>query len=58
MAAFPDVGLSDLQVGSVTFEIEGMLWAQPLPLNLYLETELDLEVGQANVRERGHSGSR
>ena len=46
------------EVGSVTFEIEGMLWAQPLPLSLYLETELDLEIGQANVRERGHSGFR
>ena len=33
---------TDRAVGAVTFEIEGMLWAQPLPLSLYLETELDM----------------
>ena len=28
---------------ALTFEIEGSLWAQPLPLQLYLKTEIDLE---------------
>lgn len=31
--------------------IEGRLWAQPLPLNLYLQTELDLETGLVTVME-------
>lgn len=38
---------------ALTFEIEGDLWAQPLPLQLYLRTEIDLENGQANVEEAG-----
>ncbi len=31
--------------------IEGRLWAQPLPLNLYLQTELNLETGAVTVVE-------
>lgn len=37
------------------FEIEGQLWAQPLPLQLFLKTELDLETGQVTVDERSSS---
>lgn len=33
------------------FEIEGDLWAQPLPLQLYLKTEIDLESGQVKIEE-------
>lgn len=33
------------------FEIEGDLWAQPLPLALYLKTEIDLESGQVHIQE-------
>ena len=33
------------------FEIEGELWAQPLPQKLLLRTELDLESGQVRVEE-------
>jgi type VI secretion system protein ImpF len=33
------------------FEIEGELWAQPLPQKLLLRTELDLESGQVRVQE-------
>lgn len=36
---------------AMLFIIEGKLWAQPLPLNLYLETELDLETGTVTVAE-------
>lgn len=43
---------------ALTFEIEGDLWAQPLPLQLYLKTEIDLESGQVKLedshRPRGH----
>lgn len=36
---------------AMLFIIEGKLWAQPLPLNLYLQTELDLETGTVTVAE-------
>jgi type VI secretion system protein ImpF len=36
---------------SLTFEIEGELWGQPLPQQLYLKTEIDLESGQVKVEE-------
>lgn len=40
---------------TLTFEISGDLWAQPLPLQLYLKTEIDLESGQVKIEEAGHS---
>jgi type VI secretion system protein ImpF len=36
---------------SVVFNIESEMWAQPIPLNLYLKTEVDLETGKFNVSE-------
>jgi type VI secretion system protein ImpF len=36
---------------SVSFLIEGQLWAQPLPVDLYLSTDLDLETGTATLTE-------
>jgi type VI secretion system protein ImpF len=39
----------------VEFEIHGQLWAQPVPLEILLRTQLDLEAGQAVVREVGGS---
>lgn len=35
----------------IEFEIRGFLWAQPIPLELLLRTQLDLEAGQVMVRE-------
>lgn len=35
------------------FEIEGDLWAQPIPLRLFLRTEVDLETGNVTVLDRG-----
>ncbi len=35
----------------IEFEISGLLWAQPIPLELLLRTQLDLEAGQVKVRE-------
>jgi type VI secretion system protein ImpF len=32
-------------------EISGQLWAQPLPLELLLRTEIDLETGQVEVAD-------
>ena len=33
----------------IVFEIEGQLWAQPLPEHLYLKTILDLELGNIEI---------
>lgn len=35
----------------LTFHIEGQLWAQPLPVNLYLSTDVDLETGSTTINE-------
>ena len=37
---------------SVIFEIEGELWAQPVPLRIFLKTELDLETGDVHIADR------
>ena len=34
---------------ALTFEIEGELWAQPVPERLYLRTEVDLENGNVAI---------
>lgn len=36
---------------ALVFEIEGDLWAQPVPLELFLKTEVDLESGNIAVTE-------
>jgi len=40
---------------ALTFAIDGELWAQPLPLHLYLRTEIDLESGHAAVSDAERS---
>ena len=35
---------------AINFDIEADLWAQPLPLHLYLKTELDLETGEMTLK--------
>ena len=35
----------------IEFEIRGFLWAQPVPLELLLRTQLDLEVGQVEITD-------
>lgn len=44
---------SKMSNNAMTFEIEGDLWSQPLPLRLYLKTELDLETGIMDVMDKG-----
>ena len=34
---------------AMTFDIEGELWADPVPLHVYLKTELDLESGGIKI---------
>lgn len=41
---------------TLTFEIEGELWAQPVPLRIFLKTELDLELGEVRVLEQSGAG--
>jgi type VI secretion system protein ImpF len=36
---------------ALVFEIEGELWAQPIPLHLFLETSIDVETRHAVVAE-------
>jgi type VI secretion system protein ImpF len=42
---------------TLSFEISGDLWAQPLPLQLYLKTEVDLENGQVRIEETSPSSA-
>ena len=37
----------------VGFRISGQLWAQPVPLELMLHTDIDLETGRVEIRETG-----
>lgn len=38
---------------ALAFEIEGDLWMQPLPLRLYLRSEIDLETGHVELTDLG-----
>jgi type VI secretion system protein ImpF len=51
--------VSELQMDHhniVSVEIRGNLWAQPVPLELLLRTELDLETGKVELCDLGGSG--
>lgn len=37
---------------SLQIEIEAELWAQPVPLRMFMKTELDLEIGAVHLTER------
>jgi type VI secretion system protein ImpF len=41
---------------ALSFSIEAELWAQPIPLRLFLKTEIDLEDGNAVVVDAGSPG--
>lgn len=43
------LGYDQMNHNALSFEIEGDLWAQPMPLRLLLKTELDLETGHVQV---------
>lgn len=36
---------------AMTFDIKGELWAQPVPMKVYLKTELDLEIGNVKIQD-------
>lgn len=37
---------------SLSFRIEAQMWAQPMPLGLYLRTDVDLETGEFRVSQQ------
>jgi len=37
-------------IRTISFEIEGELWAQPIPDHLFVKTEVDLETGQHTLK--------
>jgi len=41
---------------AMSFDIEAELWAQPLPLRLFLRTAVDLESGSIEVVDLGSKG--
>lgn len=46
--------MSDLQIGhrnQISIRISGQMWAQPVPLELLLHTDFDLETGRVQIRE-------
>ena len=47
--------VSDVEMSNNTmrFEIEADLWAHPLPLHLYMQTEVDLDTGTFTVSHQG-----
>ena len=38
---------------AVCFKISGDLWAQPLPVRLYIRSDLDLETGEVTIKDLG-----
>jgi type VI secretion system protein ImpF len=40
---------SQMSHNALTLLIEGELWAQPIPLRVYLKTQIDLDVGDVQV---------
>jgi type VI secretion system protein ImpF len=45
------VSESRMNHNAMTFDIEADLWADPLPLHMYMKTEIDLEIGEVQVSE-------
>jgi type VI secretion system protein ImpF len=43
----------EMSHNAVSFTIEAELWAQPVPLRLFLRTQVDLEDGRVRVSEMG-----
>lgn len=38
---------------AVGFEIEGLLWAQPMPSHMFVRSEIDFETGQVSIQDTG-----
>jgi type VI secretion system protein ImpF len=51
------VNPDEMNHNSMSFVIEARLWAQPMPLRLYLRTEIDLEDGEVRIAEMREAAS-
>jgi type VI secretion system protein ImpF len=51
------VAADQMSHNAMTFEIEGQLWAQPVPQRLYLKTEIDLELGEVKLSDYSSGSS-
>jgi type VI secretion system protein ImpF len=47
-----EINESQMNHNAVTFLIDGELWAQPVPLRMYLKTEIDLDIGDVRVTDQ------
>jgi type VI secretion system protein ImpF len=45
---------ADMERNIVSFDVQGDLWANPLPEHLHLKTSLDLETGQSLLGDAPH----
>jgi len=52
------LGNEEAEHNSLQLQIIAELWAQPVPLRLFLKTELDLELGAVHVTEQAEAGRR
>ena len=43
---------------ALRFEIDGELWAEPVPLRMLLQSEIDLETGHVRVEDAASAGGR
>ena len=43
---------NEMNHNAMSFDIEGDLWAQPLPMRLYIKTEIDLDIGNVDVIDK------
>lgn len=45
---------ASLEHNVVSFELEGELWANPLPEHLFIKTKVDIETGQCTLGDAGN----
>lgn len=48
----------EMSLNAMTFSIEAMLWAQPLPLRLFFRTAVDLDSGKVDIAEWSESANK
>lgn len=53
----PIVDKEKMNQNALSFEVEADLWAQPIPLRLFLRTAIDLENGTVDVSDQGRGAS-
>lgn len=52
------IGAEERKLNKLSFAIEGELWAQPVPLRVFLKTDVDLEIGDVTVADMTSGGAR